>query len=165
MTAKVKDIHKIGIGEVVLAVFRIANLIDVRDLLTFAYDDKKLLDAVNIVAKERFGENIPRGYIRRLNTRCVNIINSFRYSDTAKSEYPINFVCPITMEVMINPVVAPSGFSYEKEEIEKWVEDNHVDPLTRQPLEVTQLYDNRNLKEAIDYYNLNFQKLRLTFNF
>ena len=40
-------------------------------------------------------------------------------------ETPDEFVCPISMEVMVEPVLAADGFTYERQAIEQWFELGH----------------------------------------
>ncbi|KAK9164940.1 hypothetical protein Scep_000131 [Stephania cephalantha] len=48
---------------------------------------------------------------------------------------PHEFLCPITLEIMTDPVIVASGQTYERESIQKWLESNHrTCPKTRQPL-------------------------------
>uniref|UniRef100_K3X9D0 E3 ubiquitin-protein ligase CHIP n=1 Tax=Globisporangium ultimum (strain ATCC 200006 / CBS 805.95 / DAOM BR144) TaxID=431595 RepID=K3X9D0_GLOUD len=57
------------------------------------------------------------------------------------------FQCPLSLELMQDPVMTPNGDTYEREMIERHLEVNgHFDPLTRAPLVKEQLYPNRALK-------------------
>ncbi|OVA00605.1 Armadillo [Macleaya cordata] len=48
---------------------------------------------------------------------------------------PHEFLCPITLEIMTDPVIIASGQTYERESIQKWFESNHrTCPATRQNL-------------------------------
>ncbi|XP_026403025.1 U-box domain-containing protein 15-like [Papaver somniferum] len=48
---------------------------------------------------------------------------------------PNEFLCPITLEIMTDPVIVASGQTYERESINKWFESNHrTCPATRQNL-------------------------------
>ncbi|XP_058754653.1 U-box domain-containing protein 15-like [Vicia villosa] len=63
---------------------------------------------------------------------------------------PHEFLCPITLEIMTDPVIVASGQTYERESIEKWFNSNHNScPKTRQPLEHLQLAPNCALKNLI----------------
>jgi hypothetical protein len=43
--------------------------------------------------------------------------------------------CPVSLELMRNPVFASDGHTYEREMIENWIEeDNETSPLTGEPL-------------------------------
>lgn len=61
--------------------------------------------------------------------------------------------CPITLKSIFdleNPVLTPNGVTYEKEAIEEWIRNNGTDPITREPLNISQLVINRALiKENI----------------
>ena len=62
------------------------------------------------------------------------------------------FMCPITQELMIDPVIDPDGNSYERHAIEGWLRQNNTSPITRAPLSIKDLRPNRALKQAIDEY-------------
>ena len=47
--------------------------------------------------------------------------------------------CPITMEMLVDPVKTPYGHCFERSAIVHWVQDNGTCPLTRQRLSVDQL--------------------------
>ncbi|CAB9505288.1 SAM and U-box domain-containing protein 1 [Seminavis robusta] len=60
------------------------------------------------------------------------------------------YYCPITMMLMQHPVIGPEGFTFEKEAIEHWVDENQVSPLTRTPLPSKELlYPNLALKHLL----------------
>lgn len=42
-----------------------------------------------------------------------------------------SMLCPITGEVFMDPVIAPSGHSFERSAIEKWLARRGTDPITR----------------------------------
>ena len=63
---------------------------------------------------------------------------------------PKEFYCPITGELMINPMSDPNGNSYEKESIIEWLSKNETSPITREPLTIHQLNENIALKRSID---------------
>ena len=41
-----------------------------------------------------------------------------------------NFICPITHQLFIDPVVAADGYLYEKEAIEEWLKEHNTSPMT-----------------------------------
>ena len=65
-----------------------------------------------------------------------------------KKKIPEHFKCPISHELMRNPVVTSCGTTYEKENIKKWLKENKIDPLTRQTINDT-LISNLILKTLI----------------
>ncbi|XP_067352209.1 WD repeat, SAM and U-box domain-containing protein 1 isoform X2 [Channa argus] len=71
-------------------------------------------------------------------------------SDSVCSGIPDEFLCPITRELMKDPVIAADGYSYEREAIESWINTkNRSSPMTNLPLLTTLLTPNHTLKMAI----------------
>merc|ERR1712070_110105 len=55
--------------------------------------------------------------------------------------------CPITLQRLVDPVVAHDGFVYERAAIQQWFDNNHrVSPMTNDPLNDTTLIPCRNMK-------------------
>ena len=65
---------------------------------------------------------------------------------------PNMFICPISHEIMKDPVVDPEGNSYERSAIEMWLSTNETSPVTRAPLISANLAPNRALRNAIEEY-------------
>ncbi|XP_065666379.1 uncharacterized protein LOC100211223 isoform X7 [Hydra vulgaris] len=66
---------------------------------------------------------------------------------------PSDFLCPITMEIMVDPVIAADGFTYEKKSILSWFSSGKVtSPMTNIPLSHTELVPNRSLKNVIEKF-------------
>ena len=62
-----------------------------------------------------------------------------------------NFTCPITLEIMKDPVVDQQGISYERKAIEDWLDKgNSISPISRKPLKKEQLTSNLALKNMIE---------------
>ena len=55
-------------------------------------------------------------------------------------------------EIMHDPVVTPSGNSYEKTTLRKYLKDHPSDPLTREPLTEDDLIPNRALRECSETF-------------
>ncbi|XP_019145869.1 WD repeat, SAM and U-box domain-containing protein 1 isoform X2 [Corvus cornix cornix] len=62
---------------------------------------------------------------------------------------PDEFLCPITRELMNDPVIATDGYSYEREAMENWISNRRSSPMTNLPLHSLMLTPNRTLKMAI----------------
>ena len=68
-------------------------------------------------------------------------------------DVPNEFVCPISQEIMVDPVQAADGHSYERYYYERWVTTgNFTSPMTRERLKYLHTTSNRNLKLAIDRF-------------
>lgn len=67
------------------------------------------------------------------------------------------FICPITHELMNDPVIDPDGNSYERQAIVDWLRGQNTSPITRNPLSVGDLRPNRALQAAINEYRRSVQ--------
>ena len=76
-------------------------------------------------------------------------INPPELNGVSRIYVPDDFYCPISGELMDNPVSSPKGHSYEKEYILKWLTKNKVSPLTKDYLDESLLYDNISMKRSI----------------
>nr|XP_037858003.1 WD repeat, SAM and U-box domain-containing protein 1 isoform X3 [Chlorocebus sabaeus] len=75
------------------------------------------------------------------------------------SGIPDEFICPITRELMKDPVIASDGYSYEKEAIENWIsKKKRTSPMTNLVLPSAVLTPNRTLKMAINRWLETHQK-------
>lgn len=84
-----------------------------------------------------------------LRGRLLRKIEALK-AEQSGSEAPDEFLCPITRELMRDPVIAADGYSYERESIESWIRGkNKTSPMTNLPLQTTLLTPNRSLKTAI----------------
>ena len=63
---------------------------------------------------------------------------------------PTDFYCPITGDLLNDPVVDPEGHSYEKDAIMKWLDTKKISPMTRNPLFPFDLKPNIALKNGIE---------------
>ena len=71
--------------------------------------------------------------------------------DVSKAKEPPNeYLCPITMLVMKDPVILCDGFSYERSAIEKWLQEHNKSPMTNETLGNKTLTPNRQLKKLIE---------------
>ena len=67
----------------------------------------------------------------------------------AERGIPDGLVCPLSLEIYEDPVMAADGFSYERREIENWfARGNRTSPKTNEELPHTFLVPNRDLKST-----------------
>ena len=63
---------------------------------------------------------------------------------------PPSFLCPICMDVMVDPVILATGHTYDRKSIERWLKQGHKTcPVTGMRLRHTELTPNFALKSAI----------------
>ncbi|XP_057778029.1 E3 ubiquitin-protein ligase PUB23-like [Salvia miltiorrhiza] len=69
----------------------------------------------------------------------------------AEIEVPSYFLCPISLEIMKDPVTISTGITFDRDSIEKWIFSykNRTCPLTKQPLSDADLTPNVTLRRLI----------------
>ena len=68
------------------------------------------------------------------------------------SAIPNDWLCPITLSVMRDPVIAEDGHSYERSAITEWFQHNNTSPKTNLRLNSTNLVANIALRNTIQEY-------------
>lgn len=73
--------------------------------------------------------------------------------DLQKRDVP-DFLCgKISFEILTDPVITPSGITYERKDIEEHLQRvGHFDPVTRVKLTQDQLIPNFSMKEVVDSF-------------
>jgi len=70
-----------------------------------------------------------------------------------KREVPDHLCGKISFEIMTDPVITPSGITYDRKHIEEHLQRvGHFDPVTRAELKAHQLIPNIAVKEVIDEF-------------
>ncbi|KAM0947419.1 putative U box domain, armadillo-like helical, Zinc finger, RING/FYVE/PHD-type [Dioscorea sansibarensis] len=66
-------------------------------------------------------------------------------------QVPSYFLCPISLEVMSDPVILSTGITYDRQTIEKWMftEKHNTCPVTKQPIFDYDFTPNHNLRRLI----------------
>lgn len=64
-------------------------------------------------------------------------------------EPPDASICSITQELMVDPVMAYDGHTYEREAIERWLKRQQTSPKTGEPLASTILLPNHAMRGQI----------------
>ncbi|XP_077244165.1 U-box domain-containing protein 16-like [Tasmannia lanceolata] len=77
--------------------------------------------------------------------------------------FPADFRCPISLDLMRDPVIVSTGQTYDRASISRWIESGHATcPKTGQSLSHTDLVPNQALKSLIAKYcwekNIPFEK-------
>lgn len=92
-----------------------------------------------------------------------------------------DLICPITLDILRDPVIAGDGHIYERVAIVRWIEEHGTSPLTRQPLNITELQTDDYLKSPtlqrqssmnlyncninVDYLNFQQESLLMSYNY
>ena len=92
-------------------------------------------------------------YYKKL--KILNLLKSdllwLHYQLKMKEEIIDDISCPITREIMIEPVVLSDGHTYEKEAIKIWLREHNTSPKTNKPLILGKHFNtNFTLKKTIN---------------
>ncbi|KAJ3047293.1 STIP1 y and U box-containing protein 1 [Rhizophlyctis rosea] len=102
------------------------------------------VEEVNIEANFRWEQNERTSQIQTL-------FNTANDESAKRREVPDYYCGKISFEIMMDPVVTPSGITYDRTEIRQHLNKiGQFDPLSRKPLREEDLVANLSLKEAID---------------
>jgi len=67
-------------------------------------------------------------------------------------QHPPSFYCPISQQVMHDPVVLCDGHTYERRHIERWLQDHTRSPVSNEVLSQQTMFPNHALRNAIEEY-------------
>lgn len=113
-----------------------------------------------IDAKKRLSDetSVEREQLERdYNTKIEQLNDMFTQVDDRrqKRDVPEVLCCRIRFGIMKDPVITPSGITYERRDIEEHLQRlGHFDPVTRKDLTSDQLIPNLALKEVINNFLL-----------
>jgi hypothetical protein len=82
----------------------------------------------------------------------VSAVVQYRLTASQDGALPDEFICPITNELMEEPVVAADGHTYEKSAILEWFEKKLTSPKTNEPLPTKMIFANLSVRTAILEY-------------
>ena len=69
--------------------------------------------------------------------------------EPAREDAPPEFLCPITHDIMRDPVSTADGHTYERKAIARWLESRRTSPKTNEPLESVALVANISMRSLI----------------
>jgi hypothetical protein len=91
-------------------------------------------------------KNIDKTTLKSLKTELYNFCLFYKL----KIDFPNEFLCPITGQIMVDPVTTSGGHTYEWSAISRWFRTGkNTDPATRLELNNNILYPNHALRSAI----------------
>ena len=90
------------------------------------------------------------------------IEETFTYNDkTITADVFEDFICPISSEVMNDPVIISDGHSYERAVITQWLRDHNTSPKTGEQLRNKNIITNYAIKGVIDEFKKNIYDIKL----
>ncbi|KAG7365204.1 U-box domain containing protein [Nitzschia inconspicua] len=97
--------------------------------------------------RSRYSDNIGNGVNGRPSLSPLNDNN-----DRSNDRPPSNYRCPLTLQVMDDPVNDGCGHCFERRAILDWLEYRDVCPISRKPLQEDLLFRNGHLKSRIQQW-------------
>ncbi|XVF21571.1 hypothetical protein REPUB_Repub12eG0101000 [Reevesia pubescens] len=121
--------------------------------------NQELLKETVAVEKERMNAQVnnAKGKLDQIN-QIVDLISHIRdyvlkiecFEPTSGILIPQPFLCPLSLELMLDPVIVASGQTYDKSAIQKWLDSGlTICPKTRQTLTHTNLIPNYMVKAMV----------------
>ncbi|KAL1540967.1 RING-type E3 ubiquitin transferase [Salvia divinorum] len=102
-------------------------------------------------AKEGFLDETHRSTLDQL--KALNLVFKKAAEDDTPTEVPDYLCCNITLDIFRDPVITPSGVTYERAVILDHLQKvGKFDPVTRETLHPSQLVPNLAIKEAVRAY-------------
>ncbi|XP_076811746.1 WD repeat, SAM and U-box domain-containing protein 1-like [Clavelina lepadiformis] len=75
------------------------------------------------------------------------------YKPANEGDPPPEYLCPISLDIMFDPVTAADGFTYERKEIEAWFKrTGTISPMTGKQLTSDDLHPNQTVRSLIDEF-------------
>lgn len=110
-------------------------------------DAKALMDKYDISLAE--AEDIFERVEQMLEARGGKLSVATRKNSLQFGSRPPEHFCPITQEVMDDPVLAMDGHTYERKAIEAWLKNHNTSPKTNMTMPSKAVVPNHSLKNMI----------------
>jgi len=125
----------------------------------------KILDALKIILFEKFTLLI-LNKLTNFKPECEEVNEDLEketkiplkrkrediYEELDRIKIPTRFICPISKEIMEDPVICPLGYTYDRKSITNWFIENNTTPLTGEKLFVKFLIPNHQCKSDLSEY-------------
>ncbi|PWA50228.1 zinc finger, RING/FYVE/PHD-type, acetyltransferase A, auxiliary subunit [Artemisia annua] len=132
-----------------------------RDSTQRSWDLQNLKQSCEVALKEKHLRDVTQieGFIDEFTdttSKQLEALNSV-FSKAAEFDTPVEIpdylCCRITLDIFRDPVIAPSGITYERAVILEHLEKvGNFDPITREHLSPSQLVQNLAIKEAVQAF-------------
>lgn len=128
------------------------HIIEITELLQLSSGDELLKESI-AVEKENIKVN-QFDQITHIADLVFHIRETMVNLESVKAvngvSVPSYFICPLTLQLMFDPVIVASGQTYERDSIQKWIDHGLSRcPVTRQTLSHTNLIPNYTVKALI----------------
>ncbi|KAF5746274.1 E3 ubiquitin-protein ligase CHIP [Tripterygium wilfordii] len=123
------------------------ELQNLKEACESALTEKNFLDS----PAEGFGDEVAAAQLKQFES-LQQVFRKVSEDDTP-TEVPDYLCCKISLDIFRDPVIAPSGITYERAVILNHLQKvGKFDPITREPLDPSQLVQNLAIKEAVEAF-------------
>jgi len=112
-------------------------------------DNLKLTSKVNELKNDISKEKMISYKNKKELIEMNNKFNKLNNKLNSISEY---LSCPISKHIMDNPVIVPSGNTYDQDQLLRWLIDHDTEPITKMKITLEQFIKNRALKNIIEEF-------------
>ncbi|KAI3678801.1 hypothetical protein L6452_38104 [Arctium lappa] len=128
------------------------HLIEIIELLHLSSSQELIKESI-AVEKENVKVNEP-DQINRISDLVFHIRETMVNLESLKAingvRIPSYFICPLSLQLMFDPVIVATGQTYERDSIQEWLNHGLIRcPVTRQTLSHTNLIPNYTVKALI----------------
>lgn len=60
-----------------------------------------------------------------------------------------HLICPIALELFMDPVIAEDGNTYERNAITQWIHQHGTSPITKKSMNIDRLTPNHTIKDSV----------------
>eukprot|EP00727_Mastigamoeba_balamuthi_P002505 m51a1_g12251 putative nod3 protein (713) ;mRNA; r:154245-157031 len=93
-------------------------------------------EEVALIARKLSDRACVSGAVSLLRGQAFRAISSFVETKRERLRgVPLEYVCPLTLSVMREPVLAPDGFVYERLALSKWLSERFTSPMSGRELD------------------------------
>jgi len=129
--------------------------------------ENKKIEVILSYVKKKYNKSYPpdiiyQSLISEVKEKFkININNSSKLKEIflfyIKEKFVESLTCPLTADIFLNPVITPEGQTFDKNYLLKELEKTGKNPLTRAPLNATQLIENKLVRDLCEIlkFNLN----------
>ncbi|XP_040995545.1 E3 ubiquitin-protein ligase CHIP isoform X2 [Juglans microcarpa x Juglans regia] len=126
-----------------------------------SWELQNLKEACEAALKEKhfLDDSQTEGFVDEFDTSHLEQLEVLRrvFREAAEADTPTEvpdyLCCKITLDILRDPVITPSGVTYEKAVILEHLQKvGKFDPITREPLNQSQLIPNLAIKEAVQAF-------------
>ena len=129
-----------------------SDLIESTDLLLVNHFRKEINKIFNMNSDKTVSQSILSTSSKNTNDDIKIMKKDFKIKNNFEEYLEESFICPIGQEIMKDPVITPSGHTFERKNIVDVIRKTGKCPMTRKALEEKNLVPNLSIKNLIECY-------------